>query len=435
MRNAMRNTISKSTWRSGVVIALAMLLVPAMLLGADKKKKNSAPAQPELAPDPLVMYDLSKIVWPNAPAITRIKFITQFTGEKIDLNAPKTVKSKWMDRLAGVSADSNPQTKPRHALGQPWGVAVDSKGLVYVGDQKVGAIFIFNTETRDLELIRNGREANFSLITGLAIDDMDRLFVADANLHVVQMFDKDHKLQGRVREGLDQPVGVAIDNENRQLYVADSGMDQVLVYDLDTFKLKRKMGTSGKNHTLTEPGQFSRPAGVAVDSDGDVYVTDNFNTRVEIFDADGNFISTFGKAGDGPGYFARPKGIAIDRDNHIWVVDSVQNRVQVFDKEGHLLIYFGGPGNRPGEMMVPEAIAIDNNNRVFTTEQYPGRLQEFRYVADEEAMAEKKRREEIEAKNNGTAKTAEAAKPAEAKPEKQEKTGVAAAEAKPLAKN
>ena len=61
-----------------------------------------------------------------------------------------------------------------------------------------------------------------------------------------------------------------------------------------------------------------------------VYVTDTWNNRIEIFDADGKFIRTFGKAGDGPGYFARPKGIAVDGDGHVWVADGIQERVQVF---------------------------------------------------------------------------------------------------------
>lgn len=412
----MRNVLNPTKRMKQVTAALLLILfVPVLLLAAGKKKNQKQEEKNVLAPDPLVMYDLTKIVWPNPPAITRIRFLSQFTGEKVDLAAAnKNAKSKWMDRLAGVSPESQPQTKPRYALGQPWGVAVDSKGLVYVGDQKVGAVFIFNTETRDVDFIKNGIHANFSLITGLAIDDADRLFVADAKLHVVQVFDKDHKLQIRVTEGLNQPVGVAVDNENRHLYVADSEMDQVMVYDLDSFKLIRKIGTSGKNHTLTGPGQFSRPAGVAVDRDGNLFVVDNFNTRVEVFDADGKFIRTFGKPGDGPGRFARPKGIAVDCDNHIWVVDSVQNRVQVFDREGQLLIYFGQTGNRPGEMMIPVGITIDKDNRVFTTEQYPGRLQMFRYITQAEAQAELKRREEEQAKKEGRA-TATESKPADTK--------------------
>jgi len=124
----------------------------------------------------------------------------------------------------------------------------------------------------------------------------------------------------------------------------DTEKDQVVVFDADTYKVLRTIGTSGRRHTLTDPGNFSQPTNAAVDSEGNLYVTDTLNNRVEIFDPEGNFISEFGKAGDGPGHFARPKGIALDRDDHIWVVDEVQSRVQVFDREGRLLIYFGEQG-------------------------------------------------------------------------------------------
>jgi sugar lactone lactonase YvrE len=116
------------------------------------------------------------------------------------------------------------------------------------------------------------------------------------------------------------------------------------------------------------------------------------NNRIEIFDADGSFISTFGKAGDGPGYFARPKGVAIDGDGHIWVADGVQDRVQVFNKEGQLLISVGGHGLLPGQFQGLVAITIDKKNRVFTTEISPGRAQQFQYVSDAEADAEREKR-------------------------------------------
>ena len=86
---------------------------------------------------------------------------------------------------------------------------------------------------------------------------------------------------------------------------------------------------------------------MAVDSDGNVYVTDTFNNRVEIFDADGEFISMFGKNGDGPADFERPKGIAVDCDGHIWVVDAAQNRVKVFDQQGPPAHLFRRAGKFP----------------------------------------------------------------------------------------
>jgi len=124
-----------------------------------------------------------------------------------------------------------------------------------------------------------------------------------------------------------------------------------------------------------------------------VYVTDTMNNRVEIFDADGQYIGMFGQHGDGPGYFARPKGIAIDSDGHIWVADAFQDRLQVFNREGQLLTWIGGHGHYPGQFEALVGVAIDKQGHVFTTEQYPGRMQMFQYVTDAEAAAEKARRE------------------------------------------
>jgi sugar lactone lactonase YvrE len=175
--------------------------------------------------------------------------------------------------------------------------------------------------------------------------------------------------------------------------VADVTLDQVLVYDADSLKLLRKIGTTGHNHELTTSGDFARPTGLAVDADGNLYVCDTLNNRIEIFDADGKFVSAFGKAGDGPGYFARPKGIAIDSDGHIWVADGMQDRVQVFNRDARLLITFGGHGILPGQFQGLVGIATDKNNRVFTSEMYPGRVQQFRYVTDAEAEQLLKERE------------------------------------------
>ncbi|HVO61803.1 MAG TPA: 6-bladed beta-propeller, partial [Terriglobales bacterium] len=160
-------------------------------------------------------------------------------------------------------------------------------------------------------------------------------------------------------------------------------------------KLKRKIGTTGKNHELTTPGDFAKPTGLAVDEDGNLYVCDTLNNRIEVFDADGTFIRAFGKHGDGPGYFARPKGIAIDSDGHIWVADGMQDRVQVFNQQDQLLISFGGHGLLPGQFQSIVNVYADNKlNRIFTSEIYPGRVQQFRYVTDTEAEQLKKEKEQ-----------------------------------------
>lgn len=383
------------------LLVLACILSMALstsTYGSDKKKKaDSAPA-----PQPAKLdIDTSKLVWPNPPNIARVRWLDYFAGMKIDRTPAATTKKKqgWMDRLAGAKQEDNTdklKTFPWQLIG-PYGIAIDSKGLVYVADQRVGAVFIFNTETHDATLIKNGTDAHFGWINGVAVDDGDRLFVSDGKMHRVLIFDPQHKVEGQIVEGLVDPVGMAIDNENRLLYVVDEQQDQVLVYDADTLKPLRRIGkatTPATKHSYTNPGDFAAPTNVALDSDQNVYVTDTLNSRVEIFDADGNFITTFGKAGDGPGFLFKPKGIAVDCDGHIWVADEYQDRVQVFNREGQLLTYIGDThANAPGQFKALVGIAIDKQNRVFTTEQYPGRMQMFRYITDAEADAERTRRQ------------------------------------------
>ncbi len=385
-----------------ITVVLALLLGWALASPvasyAGDKKKTATPAATDQQPTEIVdlsKIDISKLVWPQPPSIPRVRYTTYFAGMKID-RSPAATKAKpkqtWMDRLAGGQSQQekfNPKDFPFQLLG-PYGMAVDSKGRLYVADQRVGAVFIFNTETRDVELIANGQQAHFGLINGVAIDDDDRVFVSDGKMHRVLVFNDKHEVVNQINEKLIDPVGLAIDTENRLLYVVDTQADQVVVYDADSLKELRRIGTPGKNHYLTTPGDFGGASNVAVDKDGNVYVTDTMNNRVEIFDADGHFISTFGKAGDGPGYFARPKGIAVDSDGHIWVADTVQNRLQVFNREGQLLTYIGGYGHYPGQFESIVGVAIDKNNRVFTSEQYPGRVQQYRYITDAEAEQLKK---------------------------------------------
>jgi DNA-binding beta-propeller fold protein YncE len=385
----------------GTRLALALMFGLALLAPisgfADKNKKKDA------APKKVPVIDYSNIVWPNPPAVARIRYQAFYAAEKISQveEGNNTQKAKWMDRLAGTQSQS--EQKVLYQLAEPYGLAVDSKNNLYIADQKVGAIFIFNTETRELDMIKNKTHAHFARIIGLAIDDGDRLFVSDPGLRHVLVFDSAHKAEDVITDGMAEPSMLAVDRENRQLYVSDIKLDQVLVYDADSLKLKRKIGTTGHNHELTTPGDFAKPTGMAVDAEGNLYVCDTLNNRIEIFDADGKFVSAFGKSGDGPGYFSRPKGIAIDSDNHIWVADGMQDRVQVFNQEFQLLISFGGHGMLPGQFQGLVNIAIDSNNRVFTSEIYPGRTQQFRYVTDAEAEKLNKEKEEQRMKKAGGA--------------------------------
>jgi len=396
--NSVLRGITCRTLSTVLMIALTLITTYSLYAKAKKKDQNDQEEQPNATyTDNRKLWeslDLSKFVWPNPPAVTRIRYMAYWSGEKF-VAKKQQKKSSWMERVSGMATGSRPSDfKPRWQLIVPNGIAVDSKNLVYIADSKVRAIFIVNVETGEYSMIKNGSDARFQWLTGLAIDDSDRLFVADSGLRHVVVFDKDHKFEGAISEGLYAPGGLAVDNENRLLYVTDAEQDLVLVYDADPpFKLIRKLGKPDTKHTSTLPGEFAKPVGVAVDQDCNVFISDTWNNRIEEFDADGTFIRTFGEAGDGPGYFARPKGISVDGDGHIWVADAMQDRVQVFTPEGRLLIYMGGHGLLPGQFQSLANVVVDKNNRILTTEQYPGRLQVFRYYTNSEAKAELERRD------------------------------------------
>jgi len=396
-------TTTKAIHADGLRVAGAVLVAALLLAGLispaygkkDPEKKNV-----KGAPTAAATVDASKLVWPPPPDVTRVKWLAMVSGED-DLNPTplKKRKKSWMDRMAGVSLPGD-SGKPR--LLKPYGVAVDSKGLIYVADAGQAAIFVFDLENRKVKM--RGAQM-LQTPSGIVIDDEDRLFIADSTQHEIFVVRPDGGLEGAFgQDRLGRPVGVAIDNENRFLYVVDAQAGRLVVFDADTMKFLRYIGKPSDDMAL--PGTFSSPTNVAVNSDGDVYVTDTFNSRVQVFNADGEFVRLFGKQGANPGMFMRPKGIAIDGDDHVYVVDSEFNNVQVFDREGRVLMFFGDRGETAGSFTLATGIAIDRQNRVIVSEQWNGRIQVFQYVSDKEAAPqyEKQAKAEAERAKNGAGK-------------------------------
>src|SRR5579863_76782 len=199
----MRKVRGNEMWRGLLACAVLSVMAVTSPPGAhadQKKKKTDAKAETEAK---VKAIDYSNIVWPNPPGIARIKFTSWYSSDKAvrNMQGNKQKKSAWMDRLAGTQSNDEVFKRP-FELVQPYGTAVDSKGNLYVADQKVGAIFIFNTETRDVDMIKNSVHAHFARIIGLTMDDSDRLFVSDPGLRHVLVFNKDHKAEDVITEGM-----------------------------------------------------------------------------------------------------------------------------------------------------------------------------------------------------------------------------------------
>ena len=123
--------------------------------------------------------------------------------------------------------------------------------------------------------------------------------------------------------------GLALDQQGN-LYVEDSQNSQIVKFDSNG-KLLLEWGSQGE-----ADGQFNFPpddyASVAVDAQGNVYVTDATNARIQKFDSNGKFLTKWGKPGTGDEEFTRPVGVAVDKEDNVYVVDDQAMRLQKFDK-------------------------------------------------------------------------------------------------------
>mgnify|MGYP000881563720 CR=1 FL=1 len=124
-------------------------------------------------------------------------------------------------------------------------------------------------------------------------------------------------------------------------------------------------------------GQFGDPSGVAVDSIGNVYVTDFQMRHVQKFDPQGNYLMEWGSFGTGDGQFGFLEGIAIDSFDHVYVVDGGNSRIQKFDDNGNFLGKWGTQGSGNGQFYGLHGIAIDAANNVYVTETHNYRVQKF----------------------------------------------------------
>ena len=114
---------------------------------------------------------------------------------------------------------------------------------------------------------------------------------------------------------------------NGNVYVADWDNDRIQ-YFTPTGSFKGTWGTHGSAN-----GRFNCPTGVAVAPNGRVYVADSGNDRIQFFTAAGSFLGKWGKWGSNNGDFHSPRYVALSPSaNRVYVTDSWNSRVQYFRK-------------------------------------------------------------------------------------------------------
>jgi DNA-binding beta-propeller fold protein YncE len=173
------------------------------------------------------------------------------------------------------------------------------------------------------------------------------------------------------------------------VWVGDSGNNRIQKLDsngrfIARFGRNRGDGTRGLGN-----GEFNDPRGLATDAQGNVYVADHGNNRIQKLFRNGDFLARFGRNGGdgtrglGNGEFNSPRGVAVDRRGNIYVADKNNNRIQKLDSAGRFLTKWGrngGDGSRGtgnGEFATPYSVSVARSGTVYVADTSNNRVQAF----------------------------------------------------------
>ena len=315
------------------------------------------------------------IVFPEAPDDPR------FVYERTLYSSADVVPE---DREASMRRLLTGEAKGGTRLTKPYAVAVH-QGRIFLSDTVERFVAVFDVPLGRFFRIGEDEAGRLVKPIGRDVGRAGTLYVADATQKAIMVFDRDGKYLRRIgsEKTFDRLASVTVDPKGERVYVVDIGgvaseNHRVRVFDARSAEHLFDIGKRGK-----EPGEFNLPRDLAVGKDGQLYVVDSGNFRVQVFDARGGFLHAFGSVGKQLGNFARPKEIAADKDGNVYVVDTAFGNFQIFNADGDLLMYVGERSEKdgPAKYMLPSGIYVDEDGRVYMVDQWFRKVDVFRPFA------------------------------------------------------
>ena len=320
-------------------------------------------------------------------------------------------------------------TEGSGALSKPEGVTTDSLGNVWVSDTGHNRIVEFSPTGAFIQAFGSYGTGNgqFNEPTGIAISE-GSLFVVDAGNDRVEQFSFAGTYMGQFASKgsgpgqLKEPAAIAANVTSGNLYISDYGNKRVEEFS-PAGKFLTEWSLWGETHELYSPtgiaigaagklyiadvwaakisewlppeaggaklsyasefgskgtgnGQFYWAAGSAIDGQGNIWVTDETNDRVQKFSPTGSFSATYGKEGAGEVQFKGPAGVDINQSTgNVYIADTANNRIQELSSTGTYVRAFGTSGS--GLLKHPDGVKIDSSGNVWVTDTGDNRIVEF----------------------------------------------------------
>lgn len=312
---------------------------------------------------------------------TAIKMLSLSLGPMMLDDLPESV-----DAYAAVQKSVKPlQIYADLGLNAPRGIAIGPEGEIYVADT-------FNSRIVKLDAVGNllatwgsrtpeGQTplapGTFNEPWGVAIDNAGNIFVADTWNHRIQKFNAEGNfilewgVAGVTSEGPDRlwgPRGIAVSPDGR-VYVTDTGNKRVAVFDSNG-KFLSEFGNQGE-------ARLDEPVGIAIGLEGRVFIADTWNLRVAVFTAEGQSVTNWPVQGWESDSIENKPYIAVDRQGRVYITDPEGYRVIVFSSSGEALAAFGQYGPEENAFGLPVGVAVGADGNLWISDAGNNRLEKF----------------------------------------------------------
>ena len=359
-----------------MLLACAMAVIGLMsLLLASGSAQSSYTLVPNWLKMPADMFFGRTEAWPDRAArdAARAKRLAQRVGQQ----------------RAGTGRPPRSTDPPRYGQGVS-GIAIDDHDRIYVFNRGIQTVMVFDHQGNFLtaggEQDQNGSPIAGGWLHSGEVDWDGNVWVVERNNQRIVQLSRDLKTvvmqlgttgeRGNGETHLNEPSGISFTREGNIIVTDGYGNNRVVLFTKEGKFIKQVgKGAGGPDDAGTGSGEWNLPHQAAVDANDHVYIVDRENKRIQVFDNQLNYIREFANEG------WNPWDIAISRRGNGdfgYIADHAGERVhKISTADGKILATWGGPGRGPGQFDWVHGMAVDTYGAVCAADTYGQRVQKF----------------------------------------------------------